>query len=133
MSIARILIVADARETVDELRDFFEENGYETEVALNSKVASAILEERRMDLTIIGFKVQDVQCLEILENLRKIDSFMPVFVMQGNNTKRIKTLVKRAGAQDYIPEPINKISFLEKVKKILASHTSNVGSSHSLR
>ena len=33
MSITRILIIADARETVDELRDYFELNGFETEVA----------------------------------------------------------------------------------------------------
>ncbi len=67
MSITRILIIADVRETVDELRDFFESHGYETEVALSAKVSLAILEERRMDLAIIGFKVQDVPGTEVLE------------------------------------------------------------------
>jgi len=127
MSITRILIVADTRETVDELRDFFEENGYETEVALNSKVALAILEERRMDLVIIGFVVQDISGIEILKNLRAMDPFIPVVLIQGDDTKRIKALVKKAGAQEHIPEPIDKISFLETVKKILASHSSKVG------
>ncbi len=127
MSITRILIVADTRETVDELRDFFEENGYETEVALNSKVALAILEERRMDLAIIGFVVQDISGIEILKNLRAMDPFIPVILIQGDDTKRIKTLVKKAGAQEHIPEPIDKISFLQTVKKILASHSSKVG------
>lgn len=127
MSITRILIVADTRETVDDLRDFFEENGYETEVALNSKVALAILEERRMDLAIIGFVVQDISGIEILKNLRAMDPFIPVVLIQGDDTKRIKTLVKKAGAQEHIPEPIDKISFLQTVKKILASHSSKVG------
>ncbi len=127
MSITRIMIVADTRETVDELRDFFEENGYETEVALNSKVAFAILEERRMDLAIIGFVVQDVPGIEILENLRAMDPYIPVILIQGDNTKRVKALVKKAGAQGHIPEPIDKISFLQTVRKILASHASKVG------
>ncbi|ODS30492.1 MAG: putative transcriptional regulator [Candidatus Scalindua rubra] len=127
MSATRILIIAYARETVDELRDFFELHGYETEVALNSKVAAAILEERRMDLAIIGFKVQDVSGIEILENIRTVDPFIPVILIHGNNSKRIKSLVKKAGAQEYIPEPIEWNSFLRTVKKVLTSHVSKVG------
>jgi DNA-binding NtrC family response regulator len=126
MSIARILIIADARETVDELRDCFELNGFETEVALNIKVALAILEERRMDLAIIGFKVQDTPGIEVLAMVRAIDPFIPAILIHGSNSKRIKLIIKKAGAQEYIPKPIEWDSFLRKVKKILASHVSKV-------
>ncbi|MEK6766299.1 MAG: response regulator [Planctomycetota bacterium] len=126
MSITRILIIADARETVDELRDYFELNGFETEVALNIKVALAILEERRMDLAIIGFKVQDTPGIEVLASVRAIDPFIPAILIHGNNSKRIKSIIKKAGAQEYIPNPIEWDSFLRKVKKVLASHVSKV-------
>lgn len=126
MSITRILIIADARETVDELRDCFELNGFETEVALNIKVALAILEERRMDLAIIGFKVQDTPGIEVLAMVRAIDPFIPAILIHGSNSKRIKLIIKKAGAQEYIPKPIEWDSFLRKVKKILASHVSKV-------
>lgn len=127
MSISRILIVADARETVDELRDYFEENGFETEVALNSKVASAILEERKMDIAIVGFEVQDISGIEILKTLRSINRFIPVILIQGDNSKKTKLLAKKEGAQCYVPEPIDKEDFLQTVKKILASHPGKVG------
>lgn len=117
--IVRILIVADVRETVDELRDFFELHGYETEVALNSKVALAILEERRMDLAIIGFKAQETSGIEILKKVRGTAPFIPVIVIHGNNSKRMKTLAKKAGAQEYITMPIDSNSFLRSVKKFL--------------
>ncbi len=120
----RILIVADVRETVDELRDFFELNDFDTEVALKSKVALAILEERRMDLAIIGFKVQEIPGIEILKELRAKDPFIPVILIQGSGSKRTKSLIKKAGAQEYIPNPINRIAFLHTVKKVLSSHTS---------
>ncbi len=126
MSITRILIIADARETVDELRDFFELNGFETEVALNAKVALAILEERRMDLAIIGFRVQDISGIEVLAKVRTIDPFIPSILIHGSKSKRIKSTIKKAGAQDYIPKPIEWNSFLFKVKKVLASNTSKV-------
>ncbi|MCP4268774.1 MAG: response regulator [Candidatus Brocadiaceae bacterium] len=126
MSITRILIIADVRETVDELRDFFESHGYETEVALSAKVSLAILEERRMDLAIIGFKVQDTPGTEVLANARDIDPFIPAIIIEGNNSKRIQSMVKKAGAQAYIPKPIEWDSFLLEVKKVLASCASKV-------
>ncbi len=126
MNIARILIIADARETVDELRDFFELNGFETEVALNDKVAFAILEERRMDLAIIGFKVQDTPGLEVLADVRGIDPFIPAVIINGSNSKKIKSMIIKAGAQGYIPKPIEWDPFLHKVRKVLASHVSKV-------
>ncbi|MHC4182217.1 MAG: response regulator [Planctomycetota bacterium] len=126
-SFARILIVADARETVDDLRDVFESNGYEAEVALNNKVASAILEERKMDLAIVGFKVQDISGIDILKSLRTIDPRIPIVLIHGGNSKRTKTLVKKAGAQGYIPNPIEGNSLLNTVKKVLTSRTRRAG------
>ncbi len=121
MSLTRILIIADVRETVDELRDFFESNGYETEVALNDKVSLAILEERRMDLAIIGFKVQDIPGTEVLAKVRDIDPYLPAIIIHGSNSKRIQSMIKKAGAQAYIPKPIEWVSFLLEVKKVLSS------------
>lgn len=130
MSVTRILIVSDTRDTVDELRDFFDLSGYETEVALNTKVASTILTDRKMDLAIIGFTVKDTPGTEILKELRAIDPFIPAILIHGNNTKRIKTLIKKAGAQGCIPEPIDSKVLLRTVKKILSSRSSKVGKSY---
>ena len=126
MNATRILIIADAWETVDELRVFFELHGFETEVALNIKVALAILQERRMDLAIISFKVQDISGIEILANVRAVDPFIPAIVIPGSNSKRIESMIKKADVQAYIPKPIESDSFLHKVKKVLASHVSKV-------
>lgn len=126
MNATRILIIADAWETVDGLRDFFELHGFETEVALNVKVALAILKERKMDLTIIGFKIQDISGIEVLTNVRAIDPFIPAIIIHGSNSKRIESMVKKANVQAYIPKPIEWASFLHKVKKVLATHVSKV-------
>jgi len=126
-SFARILIVADVRETVDNLRDFFESNGYEAEVALNNKVASTILEERKMDLAIVGFKVQDISGIDILKSLRTIDPRIPVVLIHGGNSKYTKALVKKAGAQGYVPNPIEGNSLLNTVKKVLTAHSRKAG------
>jgi Response regulator containing CheY-like receiver, AAA-type ATPase, and DNA-binding domains len=126
MNATRILIIADAWETVDELRDFFELHGFETEVALSIKVALAILEERRMDLAIICFKVQDISAIEVLAHVRTSDPFIPAIIIHGSSSKRIESMIKKANVQAYIPKPIEWDSFLHKVKKVLASHVSKV-------
>ena len=71
MPSARILIVEDERQTVDELRDLFELYGYETEVALNKQVAITILQERSMDIAIVSTQVQGVPGTEILHEIKK--------------------------------------------------------------
>ncbi len=126
-SFARILIVADVRETVDNLRDFFESNGYEAEVALNNKVASTILGERKMDLAIVGFKVQDISGIDILKSLRTIDPRIPVVLIHGGNSKYTKALVKKAGAQGYVPNPIEGNALLNTVKKVLTARSRKAG------
>lgn len=126
MNSTRILIIADAWETVDGLRDFFELHGFETEVALSTKVSLAILEERRMDLAIISFKVQDISGIEVLAKVRAIDPFIPAILIHGSDSKGIKSMIKKADVQAYIPRPIEWDSFLQKVKKVLASHVSKV-------
>ncbi|MGR3293209.1 MAG: response regulator [Candidatus Scalindua sp.] len=126
MNSTRILIIADAWETVDGLRDFFELHGFETEVALSTKVSLTILEERRMDLAIISFMVQDISGIEVLAKVRAIDPFIPAIIIHGSDSKGIKTMIKKADVQAYIPRPIEWDSFLHKVKKVLASHVSKV-------
>lgn len=126
MGATRILIIADAWETVDGLRDFFELHGFETEVALNIKVSLEILEERRMDLAIIAFKVQDISNVDVLAKVRAVDPFIPAMLIHGSNSKRIKSMFKKADIQAFIPKPIEWDSFLNKVKKVLASQVSKV-------
>ncbi len=123
MNNSRILIIADVRETVDELRDFFELNDFDTEVALKSAVALAILEERRMDLVVVGFKEQEISGIEIFKELRAKDPFIPVILIHGSGSKRTKELMKKAGVKEYVSNPIDRVTFLRTVEKVLASHT----------
>ena len=77
-----------------------------------------------MDLAIIGFKVQDTPGIEVLADVRGIDPIIPAVIINGSNSKKIKSMIIKAGAQGYIPKPIEWDPFLHKVRKVLASHVS---------
>ncbi|GAN34522.1 MAG: response regulator [Candidatus Brocadia sp. AMX2] len=115
----RILIVEDERQTVDALRDLFEQNGYETEVALNKQVALAILQERKMDLAIISTKVQEISGLEILYEIKKIIPNIPIIVVSDQKSKRIESSFMKAGANVFLAKPLESLFVLQTIENLL--------------
>ncbi len=119
MPSARILIVEDERQTVDTLRDLFEQNGYETEVALNKQVALAILQERKMDIAIVSESVQEISGIEILYEIRKTIPNIPVIVISDQKSKRIEAAFTKAGANVFIVKPLDPTFVLQTIENLL--------------
>lgn len=119
MAYPRILIIEDKRQTVDDLRDYFELEGYETEVALNAQVAVSIVAERKMSLALIGMEVHEVPAAEILKELRGLDPLLPIIVIYDNKSKRTEAALTKAGARDFVATPLDKEVVMKKVRSIL--------------
>ena len=126
MPSARILIVEDERQTVDALRDLFEQNGYETEVALSKQVALTILQERKMDLVIISSTVQEISGVEILYEIRKIISNVPVIVISNQKSKRIESSFMKAGVNIFIVKPLEPTFILKTIDNLLEARFASV-------
>lgn len=119
MPSARILIVEDERQTVDMLRDLFEQHGYETEVALNKYVALAILQERKMDLAIVSTVVQEYSGIEILREIKKLNPKLPIIIISDQKSKRVESSFIKAGALLFITKPLDHILILQMVENLL--------------
>ncbi|MBM4055880.1 MAG: response regulator [Planctomycetes bacterium] len=119
MPSSRIMIVEDERQTVDTLRDLFEQYGYETEVALNKNVALNILQERKMDVIIISEMVQDVPGQDILCDIRKINKILPVIMICEQKSKRIESSLVKAGANIILAKPLDPINALRIIDNLL--------------
>ncbi len=119
MPSARILIVEDERQTVDTLRDLFEQNGYETEVALSKQVALTILQERKMDVAIVSATVQEISGIEILYEIRKIIPNIPIIVISNQKSKRVESSFVKAGASVFIVKPLDPTFVLQTIENLL--------------
>lgn len=119
MPSARILIVEDERQTVDTLRDLFEQHGYETEVALNKQVVFAILLERKMDLLLISTTVQENQGIEILQEVKKQYANLPAIMIGEQKSKRIEASSLKAGANIFLIKPLDVGIILQTVENLL--------------
>ncbi|OHB40642.1 MAG: hypothetical protein A2545_03470 [Planctomycetes bacterium RIFOXYD2_FULL_41_16] len=119
MPSARILIVEDERQTVDTLRDMFEQHGYETEVALNKQVALTILQERSMDIAIVSTSVQDSSGGDILHEIRKLNAKMPIVMISEQKSKRVETSSIKAGAKIFLLKPLDYMFVLQTIDNLL--------------
>ncbi|MBW7942455.1 MAG: response regulator, partial [Candidatus Kuenenia stuttgartiensis] len=113
------MIVEDERQTVDTLRDLFEQYGYETEVALNKNVAMNILQERKMDVLIISEMVQDIPGIEIMYDIRKTNKFLPIIMICDQKSKRIESSLMKAGANIVLSKPLDPIIAVQTIDNLL--------------
>lgn len=119
MPSSRIMIVEDERQTVDTLRDLFEQYGYETEVALNRNVALNILHERKMDVLIISEMVQDVPGIEIMNDIRKTNKSLPIIMICEQKSKRVESSLMKAGANIVLSKPLDPIIAVQTIDNLL--------------
>jgi DNA-binding response OmpR family regulator len=114
MARARILILEENRQIVDELRDSLELAGFETEVALNSQVAFAILEERKMDVAIVGASVQPNNTLK---KLHELSADLPILFLTEQKSKRYQAGLLKAGASAVLGLPLERDRVIGAVEK----------------
>ena len=119
MAIARILIIEDERQTVDELRDHLESYGYETEVALTAPVGVSVQEERKMDLVVIGEDVHETSGLDILSKLKELAPGLKAVLMTSQKSKRYQASLLKLGAQGVLTQPLDKPTSLKLIEGVL--------------
>ncbi len=116
---ARFLIIADDKQIVDELLEYFESNGFEAEIALSTKTAISIINERKMALLIIGINESKNDGAEYIESIREENQTIPIVAIGGEKSKKLENKVLKAGAQKHIPSPFEKEELLIDIKDML--------------
>lgn len=119
MTTTRILIIEDERQTVDELRDNLELYGYETEVALTVPVGFSIVEQRKMDLAVVGEEVHEVSGLDILKKLKELDAEIRVVMITSQRSKRYQASLLKSGAHGVLTQPLEKESSLKLIEGVV--------------
>ena len=116
MKIQTILIVEDDVVLGTALKEFFEDNHYKVFHAVNGKEALAVYHKEKPSLLIFDVILPDMNSLEIIEKIRKIDTFTPVFMMTGteyNDKSEIRGIKNRI--DHYFQKPIHPQVLLEYV------------------
>jgi len=126
----RILIVDDELVFRESLAGWLERDGYEVELAADSKEALKRLKDSRFDILIVDVKMKEISGMEILKQVKANHPNATVIMMTAYGS--IDTAIKamKNNAYDYLLKPFDPIDLSLMIKKILQEKKNT--SKHSL-
>jgi len=116
----RVLIVDDEEPLREMLQCFLETKGYGARAASGAKEALALIHEEPPDLILLDIRMPEMDGLETLERIRKVDGQVPVVMMTGFGTVDSAVAAMKLGARDFITKPVKLGELLRVVEDALA-------------
>jgi DNA-binding response OmpR family regulator len=103
----RILIVDDESDLLDMLTAYFLSSKYEVDTATNGLEALAAVSQQRPDVVLLDIHMPEMNGIEALKGIMKIDQSIAVIMVTGNTQLSITVDAIRNGAFGYIPKPFD--------------------------
>jgi two-component system response regulator HydG len=102
-----ILVVDDEAELCSTLRDFFTEQGYQVDVAMNAGDALMLISLSRPDAVILDIRLPDRNGAELLADLVALDPSIAVVMLSGSDDEALARATLKGGAFDYVRKPFD--------------------------
>jgi len=103
----RILVVEDDAEMRSLLKDFFTEEGFETDSVSNGSEAFRKLVREPFDLVITDIRMPGLTGLDILPGIKKLQPNVPIIVITAFGSEEIRLRAMARGATSYLEKPIH--------------------------
>jgi two-component system response regulator AtoC len=103
----RILIVDDEETLCYFLKASLEEKGYQAATAYTASEGLDVVTRQQIDLVLLDLKLPDGDGLDVLDQIRRVDSNLPVIVLTGHAGIESAVRAMKLGAYDYLEKPIN--------------------------
>ena len=103
----RIMIVEDDEEMRSLLKDFFDEEGFETESASNGADALRKLTKDHFDLIITDIRMPGLTGLDILARIKRLKPETPVIVITAFGSKEVYRKSLERGATACLEKPVH--------------------------
>ncbi len=115
----KILIIDDDMDLCTLLARFLAKKGYETDMASTGRKAIALFSEKKFDAVICDYRLGDMEGIEVISALKKLDPHIIVLVITGYSDIKTAVEVIKLGALDYITKPLIPDEVLSVLKKAL--------------
>jgi len=120
---ANILVVDDDKVLADNLVEYLSKFGYSATAAYGGREALAKFEQGDFQLVITDLKMPEMDGIELLDAVKKLDSRVMVMVITGYSTIESAVTAIKKGAYDFIPKPFQMEELEIIVKRALERHT----------
>jgi len=114
-----ILVVDDAAFMRMMIRDILAREGYVIQEAVNGRDAIEKYRETRPDLVTLDITMPEVDGIEALQEIRKINPEARVLMVSAMGQQKLIVDALEAGAADFLVKPFQPTKVLQTVKKCL--------------
>ncbi len=113
----RILIVDDEKKMAESIRDYFEPEGLESDIASNGEEGRRKLEEKAYDALVSDLRMPGLDGMSLLRWVREEGPDIPVIMISAHGEIRDAVEAMRVGAYDYLVKPFDPDELLLKLRK----------------
>jgi len=104
VSRARVLVVDDEPDMVENCARILQRGGYEVLTATDPRRGLAMLESERPDLLLTDLKMPEIDGMALLRRAHEVDPALPVIMITAFATIESAVAAVREGAFDYLPK-----------------------------
>ena len=117
--LGKVLVIEDDKAQRLLLTGFLSNQGFEAQSAPSGQDALARLQAEPYDLTLLDFRLPDIDGLELLSKLRKLQPEIPVIMITAFGTIEVAVSAMKMGVFDFLTKPINLDVLLDSMKGTL--------------
>ena len=103
----RLLLVEDDIDLANGLRESLRNNGHSTDNVSTGKEGLLAIKSGDFDSVILDLGLPDIDGLDVLKEIKKIDSTFPVLILTAKDGIESKVRGLDLGADDYLAKPFN--------------------------
>ena len=109
------LVVDDEQEVCNFFSYLLQKKGYGVLTANSGHEALERLQERRFNVALVDLKLPDLNGIEILREIKKVQPACEVIIITGYSTVKSAVEAIQSGAFDYVEKPFGDIDEMEKL------------------
>ena len=122
--VKRLLLVDDEVGYLDVLAKRLTHRGFKVTTASSGAEAIRALRYWEFDLAVVDLKMEDMDGIEVLKVLKKMDPALQVIILTGHGSERAARDGIAHGAFDYLIKPIGLDPLIARISAALSSETS---------
>ena len=117
----KVLLVDDEKDFIEALGERMENRGMNVSTTTSAKDALKKMEEEAYDAIVLDLQMPEMDGIEALKAIKKINPDMQVILLTGHATVEKGIEAMKLGAMDLIEKPADIEIIAEKIKKAQAN------------
>jgi two-component system NtrC family response regulator len=107
MSEFRILLIDDEPAQITSIKSFLKRRTYSILTASSGQEGISYIDDGNVDLVFTDFRMPDMNGLEVVQNIKKLNPEIPVVVITAFSDTKDAVKVMKEGAFDYLSKPVD--------------------------